>query len=173
MVQDRVRLGPATARASPMRWRRRCGAAAGPCASIASTTPGVKQAGAAWPGTRYRGSEASRRARTGSTVESIEYSSALACPKCGEHYEEPVPNLFSFNSPVGACESCRGFGRTMGIDYDLVIPDPALSLAEGAVKVWQSKSYRPASATCCATRASAGCRWTGPGGASRPGTAAG
>ena len=78
----------------------------------------------------------------GKAVEARSYSSALACPRCGEHYEDPVPNLFSFNSPVGACESCRGFGRTMGIDYDLVIPDPRLSLAEGAVKVWQSKSYR-------------------------------
>ena len=75
-------------------------------------------------------------------IEARSYSSALACPKCDKHYEDPVPNLFSFNSPVGACESCRGFGRTMGIDYDLVIPDPSLSLAEGAVKVWQSKSYR-------------------------------
>ena len=78
----------------------------------------------------------------GEAAEAREYSSALACPKCGEHYEDPVPNLFSFNSPVGACESCRGFGRTMGIDYELVIPDPSLSLSEGAVKVWQSKSYR-------------------------------
>ena len=78
----------------------------------------------------------------GEPAEARDYSSALACPKCDEHYEDPVPNLFSFNSPVGACESCRGFGRTMGIDYDLVIPDPRLSLAEGAIKVWQSKSYR-------------------------------
>ena len=78
----------------------------------------------------------------GEAAEARDYSSALACPKCGEHYEEPIPNLFSFNSPVGACETCRGFGRTMGIDYDLVIPDAGLSLAEGAVKVWQGKSYR-------------------------------
>ena len=78
----------------------------------------------------------------GEAVEARDYSSALACPECGERYEDPVPNLFSFNSPVGACETCRGFGRTMDIDYDLVIPDPRLSLAEGAIKVWQSKSYR-------------------------------
>ena len=78
----------------------------------------------------------------GEPEKARDYSETLACPKCGEHYEDPVPNLFSFNSPVGACETCRGFGRTMGIDYDLVIPDPSMSLAEGAVKVWQSKSYR-------------------------------
>jgi excinuclease ABC subunit A len=50
--------------------------------------------------------------------------------------------LFSFNSPVGACESCRGFGRTIGIDYGLVIPDESKSLRGGAIKPWQTKSYK-------------------------------
>jgi excinuclease ABC subunit A len=49
--------------------------------------------------------------------------------------------MFSFNSPVGACESCRGFGRIIDVDYDLVIPDQNKSLADGAIKVFQSKSY--------------------------------
>ncbi|WP_440995297.1 excinuclease ABC subunit UvrA [Arhodomonas sp. SL1] len=66
------------------------------------------------------------------------FSSALHCPDCDRHYRDPEPNLFSFNSPMGACEHCRGFGRVMGIDYDLVIPDPRLSLAEGAIRPWQS-----------------------------------
>jgi excinuclease ABC subunit A len=52
-----------------------------------------------------------------------------------------VPNLFSFNSPIGACETCRGFGRTIGIDYDLVIPEDTKTLADGAVKPWQTESY--------------------------------
>ena len=52
-----------------------------------------------------------------------EFSSDLHCADCDIHYRDPVPNLFSFNSPLGACETCRGFGRTIGIDYDLVIPD--------------------------------------------------
>ena len=52
-----------------------------------------------------------------------------------------APGSFSFNSPVGACETCRGFGRTMGIDYGLVIPDTGRSLADGAVKPFQSQSY--------------------------------
>src|SRR5205814_6857678 len=51
------------------------------------------------------------------------------------------PSQFSFNSPLGACESCRGFGRTIGIDYGLVIPDDTRSLRGGAVKPWQTKSY--------------------------------
>lgn len=70
------------------------------------------------------------------------YSSQLHCPNCDIHYRDPVPNSFSFNSPVGACETCRGFGRSMGIDYALVVPDESKTLADGAVKTWQSPSYR-------------------------------
>ena len=70
------------------------------------------------------------------------FSSDYRCADCGIRYSDAVPSTFSFNSPIGACESCRGFGRTMGIDYGLVVPDESLSLAEGAVKPWQTKSYR-------------------------------
>jgi len=62
------------------------------------------------------------------------FSNRLACARCKIEYAAPMPNLFSFNSPAGACDSCRGFGRTIGIDMDLVIPDHALSLAQGAIK---------------------------------------
>jgi excinuclease ABC subunit A len=70
------------------------------------------------------------------------YSSQLHCAECDRSYREPNPSLFSFNSPVGACESCRGFGRTIGIDYGLVIPDESKSLRGGAIKPWQTKSYK-------------------------------
>ncbi len=73
--------------------------------------------------------------------ERLRFSAGLHCAECDIDYREPLPSLFSFNSPVGACESCRGFGRTMGIDPKLVVPDGARSLAGGAVKPWQSKSY--------------------------------
>ena len=53
-----------------------------------------------------------------------------------------MPSLFSFNSPVGACETCRGFGRIIGIDYGLVVPDETKTLAGGAVKPWQTKSNK-------------------------------
>jgi excinuclease ABC subunit A len=69
------------------------------------------------------------------------FSSDLHCAECDIHYRDPVPSLFSFNSPIGACEKCRGFGRTIGIDYDLVIPDDTKSLADGVVKPWQTESY--------------------------------
>ncbi len=69
------------------------------------------------------------------------FSADLHCPDCDIDYRDPLPNLFSFNSPVGACETCRGFGRTIGVDWDLVIPDPGKSLVEGAIKPIQSDSY--------------------------------
>jgi excinuclease ABC subunit A len=62
------------------------------------------------------------------------FSSRLECAACRITYSPPMPSLFSFNSPLGACDACRGFGRTIGIDLDLIIPDRALSLEEGAVK---------------------------------------
>ena len=71
------------------------------------------------------------------------FSTALECPRCDLAYRDPVPNLFSFNSPIGACETCRGFGREMGIDYDLVIPDERLTLREGAIKPLRTKTYAP------------------------------
>ncbi|MFQ5755699.1 MAG: excinuclease ABC subunit UvrA [Acidiferrobacterales bacterium] len=70
------------------------------------------------------------------------FSTDLHCPECDTYYHDPVPSLFSFNSPIGACESCRGFGRIIGIDNALVIPDEGKTLAQGAVKPWQTESYR-------------------------------
>ena len=70
------------------------------------------------------------------------FSTDLHCPECDIHYHDPASSLFSFNSPIGACESCRGFGRIIGIDYALVIPDEGKTLAQGAVKPWQTESYR-------------------------------
>ncbi|MGV8073307.1 MAG: excinuclease ABC subunit UvrA [Syntrophobacteraceae bacterium] len=66
------------------------------------------------------------------------FSADLACPNCRPVITvlPPTPNLFSFNSPLGACPECRGFGRTIGVDLNLVIPDPRLSLIRGAIKPW-------------------------------------
>jgi len=70
------------------------------------------------------------------------FSGELHCADCDIPYQDTTPNHFSFNSPIGACETCRGFGRTQGIDYGLVVPDGNRSLAEGAVKPWQTDAYR-------------------------------
>jgi len=75
-------------------------------------------------------------------LQTWRYSNQLHCAECDLSYREPNPSLFSFNSPIGACESCRGFGRTIGIDYGLVIPDESKSLRGGAIKTWQTKSYK-------------------------------
>ncbi len=66
------------------------------------------------------------------------FSDRLHCAHCHIDYTEPLPNLFSFNSPIGACDTCRGFGRVIDIDLDLIIPDPGLSLSQGAIKPWGS-----------------------------------
>ncbi len=63
-----------------------------------------------------------------------EFSGRLECAACRLTYSAPLPSQFSFNSPIGACDACRGFGRIIGIDLDLIIPDRSRSLAEGAVK---------------------------------------
>ena len=68
------------------------------------------------------------------------FSTALECAACGFAVRDPVPNLFSFNSPLGACEACRGFGRVIALDEELVVPDPRKSIAEGAVKPWSTKA---------------------------------
>ena len=78
---------------------------------------------------------------SGDAQSPLQFSSAFHCASCDIRYQEPIPNRFSFNSPMGACETCRGFGRTMGIDYRLVIPNEDLSLSDGAVRPWQSPSY--------------------------------
>ncbi len=69
------------------------------------------------------------------------FSNDLHCPDCDIHYSDPSPARFSFNSPVGACEKCRGFGRVIGVDYGLVVPDEAKSLGGGAVKPIQTASF--------------------------------
>jgi excinuclease ABC subunit A len=70
------------------------------------------------------------------------FSNHLHCPHCDISYRDPVPNLFSFNSPLGACETCRGFGRVIDIDLDLVIPDPGKSLTDGAIRPWINRARR-------------------------------
>ena len=66
------------------------------------------------------------------------FSADFHCADCDIHYQAPSSSLFSFNSPVGACETCRGFGRVMGIDYSLVIPDENKTLADGCIRPFQS-----------------------------------
>ncbi len=70
--------------------------------------------------------------------ESCRFSKGLHCAECDIEYREPSPALFSFNNPVGACPPCKGFGRIIGIDYNLALPHRSLSLSQGVVRPWQT-----------------------------------
>ncbi len=69
------------------------------------------------------------------------FSTQLACEDCGIEYPQPEPRLFSFNSPLGACPECEGFGNVIGIDMELIVPDVNKSLAEGAIAPWNTPAY--------------------------------
>ncbi|WP_448255347.1 excinuclease ABC subunit UvrA [Ottowia oryzae] len=70
------------------------------------------------------------------------FSTGLHCPESDLRYHDPIPSMFSFNSPVGACETCRGFGRVIGVDWGLVIPDERLTLRAGAIKPIQTPAWK-------------------------------
>ena len=109
---------PPSAAGCSSRWRRRCASVAGASTCRWWTRP-IRRS--AWTPGATRASCTARSA-TSPTAR-------------------PAPSQFSFNSPLGACETCRGFGRTIGIDYGLVIPDETRTLRAGAIKPWQTKSY--------------------------------
>ncbi len=72
--------------------------------------------------------------------ETLRFSRGLHCARCDIAYRDATPGLFSFNSALGACETCRGFGRVIGIDWDKVLPDPWKSLEGGAIACWGGPS---------------------------------
>ncbi|MBU3679117.1 MAG: excinuclease ABC subunit UvrA [Candidatus Kapabacteria bacterium] len=61
------------------------------------------------------------------------FSTSYACPQCGTSYETPAPNMFSFNSPYGACDTCDGLGEMQDFDLSFVVPDSSLSIAKGGI----------------------------------------
>jgi excinuclease ABC subunit A len=78
----------------------------------------------------------------GAAVDAHTLRAGLGCPICARALSLPESGLFSYDSPVGACRTCRGFGRTIGVDLRKVIPDPSLSIARGAVRPWTGKSTK-------------------------------
>jgi excinuclease ABC subunit A len=82
-------------------------------------------------------------ARDDQPAKQLRFSQRFECKHCNLRYEEPEPRLFSFNNPYGACARCQGFGNTIDFDLDLVIPDKAKSLGEGAIDPWNKPKYRP------------------------------
>jgi excinuclease ABC subunit A len=70
------------------------------------------------------------------------YSTGLHCPESDQRYADPQPSMFSFNSAYGACDTCRGFGRVIGVDFGLVIPDERKTLRNGAIKPMQTPAWK-------------------------------
>jgi excinuclease ABC subunit A len=79
---------------------------------------------------------------TSAREKQFRFSESFECKQCGIRYEDPEPKLFSFNNPFGACPRCQGFGNTIDLDLDLVIPDKSKSLIQGAVEPWTKPRYR-------------------------------
>ena len=77
----------------------------------------------------------------GSDAQVLRYATGLQCPSSQRRYSAATPNLFSFNSAAGACPHCRGFGRVIGVDWGLVIPDHKKTLRGGAIKPMQTPAW--------------------------------
>lgn len=86
--------------------------------------------------TAFRAGDGQAIVRLLHTSVNHKFSQNFSCATCGLQYEEPDPRLFSFNNPYGACPKCQGFGRSVSIDLDLVVPDRERTISEGAIHPW-------------------------------------
>ncbi|OYP39229.1 excinuclease ABC subunit UvrA [Rhodopirellula sp. MGV] len=77
----------------------------------------------------------------GRSFERSIISDSRRCDDCDLDYPDPVPRLFNFNNPLGACEKCEGFGELVEFDMDLVVPDKSVSIRDGAIAPWSTPAY--------------------------------
>ncbi len=77
-------------------------------------------------------------------LETRIFRRGLFCPTCGREFREPTPATFAFNSPLGACAACQGFGRVIGIDWEKVVPNGDLTLEERPIAPWNTPAYESA-----------------------------
>ncbi|HEU5236065.1 MAG TPA: excinuclease ABC subunit UvrA, partial [Pyrinomonadaceae bacterium] len=91
------------------------------------------------PGTHASGVQVTAEHTAG--ARTMRFSERFECKYDGTIYETPEPRLFSFNNPFGACPTCQGFGNTIGLDLALVIPNPGLTLSEGAIEPWTKPQF--------------------------------
>ena len=98
-----------------------------------------RQAGRRRPRPRERAAKGAKSAGQlpSDVAERLTFSERFACLNCGTSIPELEPRIFSFNSPHGACERCHGLGFQRVVDPELVVPDPTLSLSEGALQPWR------------------------------------
>jgi excinuclease ABC subunit A len=104
--------------------------------AAAAPGPGKRRSAAREAGDQAPPGEEAEDGASGGQPETLTFSQHLACPVCGTSYEELAPRNFSFNSPYGACTRCDGLGTRYEVDPELVVPDPDLSIDEGAVAPW-------------------------------------
>jgi len=113
-------------------------------------TKGSDQSSAGSDGPAEKGSDPQQI--TGSDPFSAEQRLAFDirfnCAKCGREFPEPDPQMFSFNSAVGACPTCEGFGRVSGLDPNKIMPDPRKSIDNGAITCWQTPAYKELHREC-------------------------
>ncbi|MBT1072055.1 excinuclease ABC subunit UvrA [Pelotalea chapellei] len=105
---------------------------------VAPVTDEPVGAGSPRPGSARRGGK-NQGGETPPLQSTLIFSEKLACVECGISYQEVTPRLFSFNNPHGACPDCTGLGTRMYFDAELVIPNPELSLREGAIAPWEKR----------------------------------
>lgn len=74
--------------------------------------------------------------------KTLRFNQHFNCAECNIEYEEPDPRLFSFNSPFGACPACQGFGKSVGIDLDLVVPNKSKAIRDGAIQPWTTPKWK-------------------------------
>jgi len=116
----------------------------GPAAEAAGHATGAEDrtAGAGCPAASAAGSAPAGSTAAGSQPKRLPFDIRFNCARCGREFPEPDPGLFSFNSAVGACPTCEGFGRVSGLDPNKIIPDPRKSIDNGAITCWQTPAYK-------------------------------
>jgi excinuclease ABC subunit A len=100
------------------------------------------------PATEGESPAAAAAGSEGSAEQRLSFDVRFNCAKCGREFPEPDPQLFSFNSAVGACPTCEGFGRVSGLDPNKIITDPRKSIDNGAIACWQTPAYKELHREC-------------------------
>ncbi len=95
-------------------------------------------------------------------ADALRFSRHERCDECGRSFPAPRPTLFSFNNPYGACPECNGFGNLLEFDPALIVPDPSLSLKDGALDPWTKPRYSKRRDSLKAFAKAAGIAWTAP-----------
>ena len=130
VVVDRLSSGADSDAGSTIRWKRRSPKAEGRCCILVDASGGDSHrlGGQTIPST--------------AAVAAARLQLPVGLRRLPTDYPDPEPRLYSFNSPLGACPECEGFGNVIDIDMDLIVPEPGKSIAEGAIAPWNSPAYQ-------------------------------